>query len=56
MASGFDEVCRGCKFVEITYEPNSGDIGEVCGRDRREHPKCPRSDKWRDYFKRTKAR
>ena len=53
--SGFDEVCAGCEFVELTYEPNSGDVGETCGRDRSEFPKCPRADKWREYFKRMKG-
>lgn len=52
--SGFDEVCRGCEFVEVVYELNSGDVDEYCGRDKDEHPKCPRADRWREYFKRTK--
>jgi len=55
--NGFDEICPGCKYRKISYEPKADDYGQdpfgcYCNKSEYGISRCPRAAEWRHYFAR----
>lgn len=55
----FDEICDGCEYREMSYEPKADDYGQdpvgySCNRMEYGVERCPRAKQWVAYFKRIK--
>lgn len=58
--NGFDIICPGCEYQEMSYEPKADDygqdpIGYFCNRREYGVNRCPRATQWRDYFRHRKG-
>ena len=58
--NGFDRICPGCEYQQMSYEPKADDygqdpIGYFCNRREYGVDRCPRAAQWRDYFRQRKG-
>lgn len=54
--SGFDVVCVGCEYRELSYSAKAEDYGEdgvgwYCNKEEWGVERCPRREQWREWFK-----